>query len=77
MIEKKTKTNFLNNNKKNRVLLLNPNNYINNCSINSIEINLFKNDYIKDSKENNDNILIKKNYRNLSYDNYLIKPSKT
>ena len=61
MIEKKAKTNFLNN-KKNRVLLLNPNNYINNCNINSIEINLFKNDYIKDLKEtncNNDNIIIK------------------
>ena len=77
MIEKKAKTNFLNKNKKNRVLFLNPNNYINNCNINSIEINLFKNEYIKDSKENNNNILIKKNYNNLSYDNYLIKPSKT
>lgn len=61
MIEKKTKTNYMNKNKKNSVLLLNPSSYINNCNINSIQINLFKNGYINDSKNNNKNKIIVKN----------------
>ena len=55
VIGKKTKTKYSGN--KNNILLLNPNSYINNCNINTIQINLFNNEYMNDLNNlNNDNI---------------------
>lgn len=68
MIEKKTRNN-MNKKKNNRVILLNPNSYINNCNINSIQINLFKNEYINDSKNNNKNNYNKIIVKNISNKN--------
>ena len=74
--EKNKKTNIINKNKKNSVLLINPNSYINNCNINSIQINLFNNETMNNRSE----ILTSKNNSNSSVDNnnyYSIKTCKT
>ena len=73
--EKNKKTNIINKNKKNSVLLFNPNSYINNCNINSIQINLFNNETMNNRSE----ILTSKNNTNSSVDNnnYSIKTCKT
>ena len=55
IIGKKTNTKYSRN--QNNILLLNPKSYINNCNINTIQINLFNNEYMNDLNNlNNDNI---------------------
>lgn len=61
MINNKTKTDFIDIKKRHNVLLLSPNSYINNCNINSVQINLFNNDYVNNNKKNIKNELIIKN----------------
>ena len=82
--EKKTKTNNIFKYKKNNVLLLNRNSYINNCNINSIQINLFNNEDRNKINENiiknNDiktKIMIEQNSEKSFDESNLIKTSRT